>query len=105
MGSDSQHGNLACSSAKPPPASTLDPDRSATTVRLVNKRESGTDEEIATSPFDLTEKHVIAKSAEGRNDGGRRGQTSLEIRCGPVVAESVKHRVGPSCVASSRIKG
>ena len=78
MGSDRRHGNLVCSSAEPPPASTFDPDRSATIVRLVNQRKSGTDEEVATSPFYLTEEHVIVKSAEGRNNGGRGSQTNLE---------------------------
>ena len=82
---DRQHGNLACCSAEPPPTSIFDPDRSATTVRLVNKRKSGTEEEITTSPLDLT---------EGRNNGGQGSQPSMEVRCGPVVAEGVKHRVG-----------
>ena len=49
-----QHSNLASCSAEPPATGALDPDGSATTVGLVNKSESGTDEEITADPLDLS---------------------------------------------------
>ena len=89
MGSNHMHDNLAGCSTEPAPASAFDPDGSASTVRFVDKRETGADKKVSTSPLDGTAKHVVAQGTESRDNGGGRGQAGLEARCGPIIAGGV----------------
>ena len=68
---DRQHSNLASCSTELPAASAFDSDGSATTVGLVNTRKPCTDKEVTANPLDLSYKHVVTQSPEGRNNGGR----------------------------------